>query len=443
MHHFDSQKKEGVKKLSLHFFATDFLLLWARKFSLQPGTCYLHTGKKSAPREKHSLLFLCPSHQRVEWQMLNRSNPLPFDEEYPVYGMISYEYGSKLSHKSMKDPLYALFLASLWVIYGHESKTVVIYWKEAFQTTISDFFHAVGESFETFLQGNPPKRADIQYPSFYAKVIDWEKKGHYCDKVEQVRRYIYEGNIYQLNVSYEVTLDMKSSDTFSLFEQLILHNSAPQSAFLQIDGIQSIVSCSPERLLKRQESFLYSQPIKGTKPRGQNSTEDEIYRKELQSCIKEQSELSMITDLVRHDLFQLSKAGSIEVEKSFHIESYPNVFQQSSYITSIPKEDLQPLEALLYMFPGGSITGCPKIEAMKRIYEIEERNRGVYTGSIGYALSKEQYDWNIAIRTLILNSSTSITRFSVGAGIVWDSDPEKEYIETLHKTRSFTEILHI
>lgn len=264
-----------------------------------------------------------------------------------------------------------------------------------------------------------------------------ERKKVHIDKVMQVQELIRAGEVYQVNISQEFNFQ-SSRDPFSLFRQICGSNPAPFSAYIRHQDT-AIVSTSPERFLTKKGNELETRPIKGTMRRGKDPSEDSILKERLLASAKERAELLMITDLMRNDLGKISLPGSVKTFDIWRCEAYTNVFHLISIIRSIVKESLKPLEIVRSCFPGGSITGCPKLRAMEVIDELEMRPRGIYTGSIGYFTGKGDFDLNIAIRTLVAgNGSYSL---QLGGGIVIDSNPEEEYQETLHKGTSFFNLL--
>jgi len=199
------------------------------------------------------------------------------------------------------------------------------------------------------------------------------------------------------------------------------------------------VCCSPERFISVKDGVLETRPIKGTIARGETPEEDAANKETLINSEKDRSELLMIVDLERNDLGRVSEVGSVEVTELFHIEEYATVFQQVSTVKSIKRRDVGLSELLKATFPGGSITGAPKIRAMEVIDELETTSRNLYTGSIGYIGFDGDLDLNIVIRTVVCKDERAY--FQVGGGIVWDSDPESEYEESVLKGRALKEAL--
>jgi para-aminobenzoate synthetase component 1 len=252
------------------------------------------------------------------------------------------------------------------------------------------------------------------------------------------KELIHAGEIYQANLSQQFVFS-GTCRPFSIFFQLAQLNPAPFSAYLKVDDF-AIVSSSPERFLSCSDGILETRPIKGTAPRGKTEEEDCHLKEQLLASEKEKAELLMITDLMRNDLGRLSMPGTVKTLKLWECESYTNVFHLVSTIQS-KSLDIHPVDKVRACFPGGSISGCPKLSAMEAIQRIEKRRRGIYTGGIGYFTENGDFDFNIAIRTLLIEKEKLTVQ--VGGGIVADSDPEKEYQETLHKGASIFKVLGV
>jgi para-aminobenzoate synthetase component 1 len=201
-----------------------------------------------------------------------------------------------------------------------------------------------------------------------------------------------------------------------------------------------MISSSPERFLRIAGRSVETRPIKGTRPRGKSKAEDEKLRRELLASIKDKAELIMIVDLARNDLGRVCEYGTVRVPEKMVLETYATVFHLVSTVTGKLKESKDHIDCIKACFPGGSITGAPKIRSMEIIDELEPTQRKIYTGSIGYLGFNQQTDLNIVIRTMLCCNDT--VHFQVGGGIVADSDPQLEYEETLHKGKALMEALH-
>ncbi len=251
----------------------------------------------------------------------------------------------------------------------------------------------------------------------------------FLESVSRAKDWIAAGDIYQVNLSQAFAAEI-TGDLFSLYESLREASPAPMAAYLALDG-REILSSSPETFLKISGRGIETRPIKGTRPRFPDPDEDRRSAYELQTSNKEISELVMITDLLRNDLGKVCEFGSVEVTEMLQLETLSQVHHLVSTVTGTMRSDVDAIGAVSACFPGGSITGAPKKRAMEIIEELEQSKRGIYCGAIGWLGYNGESSFNIAIRTLVRNGN--LLTYQVGAGIVADSDPEKEYEETLHK----------
>ena len=257
-------------------------------------------------------------------------------------------------------------------------------------------------------------------------------KKEYIDAIDKIKRYIKRGHIYQSNFSQRFESDW-NHNPYELFMRLNKLNPVPFSAYLNFKGFK-IISSSPERFIKVNNQEIEARPIKGTRPRGKNREEDEKFKRELLKSRKDQAELYMIIDLERNDLSKICIPGSVIVKGSKVLESYSSVHHTVGIVEGKIKQDISLIDCIRAMFPGGSITGCPKIRCMEILDELEKNNRSIYTGSIGYLSFHNTMDLNIAIRTFIYKNKK--VYFQVGGGIVIDSKPEEEYLETFDKAKA-------
>lgn len=259
----------------------------------------------------------------------------------------------------------------------------------------------------------------------------------YCEAVQKVKDYIAAGDIFQANFTQRFSCPLSVSP-WTLYRRLRAINPAPFAAYLSYPELV-VASASPERFLQVRNGVVETRPIKGTRPRGKDPAEDLRLRTELLNSAKDRAELTMIIDLERNDIGRVCSFGSVHVPELIVLEEYPTVFHLVSTVrgTLAPGRDL--VDLLKATFPGGSITGAPKIRAMEIIEELEPVKRGVYTGSIGYLGFDGSADLNIVIRTFIIKDGQAY--FQVGGGIVADSDPEMEYWETIHKGRALMRAL--
>jgi para-aminobenzoate synthetase component 1 len=268
-------------------------------------------------------------------------------------------------------------------------------------------------------------------------IVSCFSRESYCAAVERVREYIAAGDIFQVNLSQRFSLPRRD-DPWEIFRRLRAINPAPMAAFINCGDLH-VVCSSPERFLKVSGGLVETRPIKGTRPRGKTPAEDRLLRDELWNSEKDRAELVMIVDLERNDLGRVCVPGSVQVPELYRLEEYATVFHLVSTVVGRLEGQKGVVDLLKASFPGGSITGAPKIRAMEIIEELEPVRRGVYCGSIGYIGFNGDADLNIVIRTLVFTRGK--VYLQVGGGITIDSDPLAEYMETLDKARALVRAL--
>jgi aminodeoxychorismate synthase component I len=263
-------------------------------------------------------------------------------------------------------------------------------------------------------------------------------KKEYMDMVVKAKEYIAAGDIFQANLSQRVSAYIANMDPWSLYGRLRKINPSPFAGFMDF-GDYFIVSSSPERLARVRNGLIETRPIAGTRPRGRDKSEDEKMRRELLLNEKERAEHIMLIDLERNDLGKVSDYGSVQVDELMITEDYSHVIHIVSNIKGVLRQGKTCLDVIRAVFPGGTITGVPKVRCMEIIDELEPLRRGPYTGSMGYVGFSGNMDLNIVIRTFVIKDGYA--HVQTGAGIVADSDPEKEYFETLKKAEALISAL--
>lgn len=261
----------------------------------------------------------------------------------------------------------------------------------------------------------------------------------YRQAVKRARDYIFAGDIYQVSLSQRFQLPV-ADRPFDAYLRLRQRNPAPFAAYINLPEVQ-VLSASPERFLHFDpvSRRVQTRPIKGTRPRGRTAREDAALAQELLASEKDRAENVMIVDLERNDLGRVAEIGSVRVTELASLETFPTVFHLTSTVEATLREDRDLVDLLLATFPGGSITGAPKIRAVEIIDELEPTARSVYTGAIGHFGFDGSLDLSIVIRTILIRQGTAY--FQAGGGIVADSDPAMEFQETLHKARALSEAL--
>ena len=265
-------------------------------------------------------------------------------------------------------------------------------------------------------------------------------KADYIATAKKIKEHITRGDIYVTNFCQEFFADDTTIDPVSAFLHLNEISPNPFSSFFKWQD-NYILCASPERFLAKRGNKLISQPIKGTAKRGATEVEDEAIKQELRNHAKELQENVMIVDLVRNDLTRSAKQGTVKTEELFGIHSFTQVHQMISTIVCELQEGISSVEAIKNTFPMGSMTGAPKISALRLMEQYEHSKRGIYSGAIGYFSPDGDFDFNVVIRTLLYNQTEKYLSFHTGSAITYHADPEKEYEECLLKAKAIIEVL--
>lgn len=351
---------------------------------------------------------------------------LPYCLDQAWFGVLSYDFGKRFHVKPGAErdgsmqlvPGFYFFKPSRVVAFNRQTRETFFFG--------SEFWEGRQEASSGLAQF---KIKDLQACATLSQ---------YEAKVRRVQEYISQGDIYQANIAQTFRARWEGSPS-ALYRTLREMNPGPFMGLFQ-GGDFTVVSSSPERLAAGRGDWLETRPIAGTRPRGKDDPEDLRLRQELKTNAKEQAEHLMLVDLARNDLGRVSRYGTVEVERYAEVESYARVQHLVSTVRSLRRADAPISEILKSLFPGGTITGCPKIRCMEIIDEIEEGARGFYTGSMGYLAPGPCFDFNILIRSFTLFSN-GLMEFQAGAGVVADSDPKREYQETLYKVEALAQAL--
>jgi para-aminobenzoate synthetase component 1 len=350
-------------------------------------------------------------------------------------GYLSYDYGRRLEaipvqaedDRSIPDMCFGLYdgVAAL----NHRSGVLYLVGQ-----SIHSCAERVIERLRAIVESSVPP--SLSFPAPQCGDWTWNfSPQDYCSSVRRVRDYIASGDVYQVNLSQRARCRYQG-DPLQLYQALRAGNPAPYGAYLDL-GDWQLISTSPEQFLQKCGRSLETRPIKGTRPRGATAAEDRLLAADLSASEKDRAELLMIVDLERNDLGRIAEFGSVHVEGLYQLERYARVIHQTARVKATLAWDKDLYHALEALFPGGSITGAPKVRAMEIIESLEPTRRGAYCGSIGYIGFDGDAEFNIAIRSLHLKDG--YLDYQVGGGIVWDSDPESEYQETLDKARAIRE----
>jgi para-aminobenzoate synthetase component I len=338
-------------------------------------------------------------------------------------GYLTYDFGMEImnvkreNEESFKIPDVYFGYYEDFIVIDHVNKLTYIY------TDKNEVIEAIKEG-----QGKEYAISEIEGINLKSKFTREE----FENRVERVREYIRKGDVYQVNITQQF-YGLGKINPYEVYARVRRANYGPYNAFLDING-SYILSTSPEQFLRRRGEYITTRPIKGTVKRVSDKEENEKLKSELYESEKTRSELLMIIDLERNDLSRICVPGTVEVESLFEVEEYATVNHLVSTIKGKLLDNLTFGDIMRGTFPGGSITGAPKLRSMEVIEELENISRSIYTGSIGYISNNGNIDLNIAIRTPVINDEGVF--YNVGGGMVWDSDPADEYDETIHKGKA-------
>ncbi|MEG1495774.1 MAG: aminodeoxychorismate synthase component I [Clostridiales bacterium] len=352
-------------------------------------------------------------------------------------GYFSYDYGRKNMDINSKHKDKINIPTAIWNFYDNfiiedlEKKEIYII-ANGKLTTAEQSINGIEQVIENKIPCENPQENQNQI-----EVLPNFTKPNYKETVANMIEYIIEGDIYIANMTQQLLI--RSHQTpFKAFLSLRRNNPSPFGGYLNY-GCFKIISASPERFMKMHQNKIETRPIKGTRKRGLTPDEDKALKTELQQSEKDKSELLMIVDLERNDLNKVCIPGSVKVTELFAVEEYATVFHLVSTIEGKLQSHLNAIDLIDATFPGGSITGAPKIRAMEIIDELENDNRNLYTGSFGYISLNGDMDLNIVIRTAIYKDG--VYHLGVGGGITCESETEFEYEETLQKAKAILEAL--
>ncbi len=364
-----------------------------------------------------------------------------------VFGYLSYDLKNEIENSTSKNtdglrfPALHFFVPE--VVMQINDKVVSVFYDDNFTTK-----KQAEKIYElsTNPAGLPPtnseqtekKESETDQRNIKSRI----SKQEYMDSVNKLKQHIRLGDIYEINFCQEFYAENTSIDTVNVFERLNAISRAPFTAYCKF-GERYLLCASPERFIQKQGSRLISQPIKGTIRRSSSQTEDEQLKNELKNSNKERSENIMIVDLVRNDLSRIAKRGTVKVDELFGVYSFKQVHQLISTVSCELKENNSFTDIIKSTFPMGSMTGAPKVSAMKLIEQYESTKRGLYSGAVGYITPEGDFDFNVVIRSILYNDENSYLSFMVGSAITDKADAELEYDECLLKAKALFEVLGI
>ncbi len=287
---------------------------------------------------------------------------------------------------------------------------------------------------------NPLFKGELKNDSSGIQIQSKITKQEYIDSVNQLKDHIRKGNIYEVNFCQEFFAENSYINTVDIFEKLNAISQAPFTAYCKF-GKHYLICASPERFLQKRSNTLNAQPIKGTTKRSSTIIEDNLLKQELHTNAKERSENVMIVDLVRNDLSRIAKRGTVCVDELCGIYSFKQVHHLISTVACELKETVTFTDIIKSTFPMGSMTGAPKVSAMKLIEQYESSKRGLYSGALGYITPDGDFDFNVVIRSILYNEENKYLSFMVGSAITDKADAEKEYEECMLKAKAMFEVL--
>lgn len=367
------------------------------------------------------------------------SSQLPFTGGWFVY--LSYEMAEEvepslsLPASTTAQPLAVAMYCPAAIIYDKNNKQCFAVAEQEYEYLLDD----LEKDYQTIIDQQLDDEPSIN--KIALDEITEADAGPYLKQVEKIKQFIVEGDIFQANLSrlWQVTLKNDVTD-FDLFKVLSKHNPSSFAAMACLQDM-TIISSSPERLVSLREGIVETRPIAGTRPRDKNKQNDKDLAKELLDHPKEQAEHIMLIDLERNDLGRVCRPGTIEVDELMVLESWEHVHHIVSNVRGELEKDKSPIDVLRAVFPGGTITGCPKVRCMEILAELEQQPRGAYTGSLGYINKDGSMDFNILIRTMVRHNKE--LSFRAGGGIVSDSIAENELEETRAKAKGLLKIFQL
>ncbi len=415
------------------------LLSWLKQHDIY---CYLNSNGLDTKYGSYD--FLCAVGSKDEFVCPENNVIAAFKEYFYsksdwLFGFFTYDLKNELEnltsnkHDGVHMPLIHFFNPEL-VFYQMDNLFHIAYFEEDY--TPED----VGGLFKHICNINTD--AEQQRKNVFNEVQARVSKEVYLEKMDKIKKYIQDGDIYEMNYCIEFyASSIKDVDVLELYSDFNQLSPAPFSCVYKLRD-KVLISTSPERFLKKSGQKMLSQPIKGTIKRGESITEDEALKDMLAQSEKEKSENVMIVDLVRNDMSHFAHKSSVKVEELFGIYSYAQVHQMISTVSCELKEDCCIVDAIMKCFPPGSMTGAPKIRAMQIIEDLENTKRGLYSGSVGYFSPEKDFDFNVVIRSILVNNTEKYASFMAGGAITAQSVPEMEYEECLLKAKAMMKILN-
>ena len=423
---------QQIQIINISEFKTQ-LLHWAQQFKT---AVWLDSNNYQQQHSNFDAVLAVDDYTKIETNYINAFQQL---KDYQsnvkdyIFGYLSYDLKNDVENLSSSnfDGLHFpdLFFFQPKKIFLIKGNTVELKYINNFKNEIETDLTAIKSS----KTQNPKSKNSI-------KIKLRIHKDKYYQKLNSVLNHIHRGDIYEANFCQEFYSENSTINPVEVYQNLNEISKPPFATFLKLNE-NYLLSASPERYLKKEGNFVISQPIKGTEKRANSNEEDLKLITELEKNPKERAENIMIVDLVRNDLSKSAIKGTVKVDELCKVYTFEQVHQLISTVSCKVKNTIHPVDIIKDTFPMGSMTGAPKISAMKIIEELEETKRGLYSGAVGYFTPKGDFDFNVIIRSILYNASKKYVSYSVGGAITAQSIPEKEYEECLLKAKAMKQVL--
>ena len=416
------------------------LLLWSKQFKRLAILDSHNANKKANSKKEYNSYELLAGVAALNEIQLEKNCFETLKQTYDTnqdwwFGFMTYDLKNELEDLSSENfdgvKMPSLhFFQPRWVLALKEDKLEVHYQEK--ENTEKEAKHLVEQILFT-------KVTQVQ-ASLVSNIQHRISKAEYLEAVNALKNHIKLGDIYEVNFCQEFYAKNIKIEPLETYRSLRQVSPTPYSCYYVLDD-KFLLSASPERYIKKQGAKIISQPIKGTAKRGETPNEDNQIKEHLFSDSKERAENIMIVDLVRNDLSRTAAKGTVKVEELCGIYSFPQVHQMISTVVSELREDIHFVDCIKHSFPMGSMTGAPKVRAMKLIEKYEETKRGLFSAAVGYITPNANFDFNVVIRSIQYNAKDDYLSFMVGGAITMQSNPEKEYEECLLKAKAIKQVL--
>jgi para-aminobenzoate synthetase component 1 len=411
------------------------LLQWGQQFKT---AVWLDSNNYRQKYSNFDAVLAVDSHSKIETNYLNAFQKL---KEYQtnvqdyIFGYLGYDLKNDVEDVTSNnfDGLHFpdLFFFQPKKIFLIKGNTIELKYLTDFRSEIKKDFEEINQQ---------PATNNQQLTTSPIKIKLRIHKDEYYEKLNAVLSHIHRGDIYEANFCQEFYSENSTINPVEVYQHLNEISKPPFATFLKLKD-KYLLSASPERYLKKDGNNMISQPIKGTEKRAKSKEEDANLISELEKNPKERAENIMIVDLVRNDLSRSAIKGSVKVEELCKVYTFEQVHQLVSTVSCKVKNNVHPVDIINDTFPMGSMTGAPKISAMKIMEKLEETKRGLYSGAVGYFTPEGDFDFNVIIRSILYNSTEKYVSYSVGGAITAQSIPEKEYEECLLKAKAMKQVL--